>query len=232
MQEIIFDVIDSTNTYLKKNYQQYNHLTFVSATTQTDGRGRNGRSWYSSNNNLTFSFLLKENLEHYKELSVLTAYTIIKVLENYNISNLSIKWPNDIYVNDSKICGILLEAVSTNSLQCLVIGVGLNVNQIDFDEDYLHTPTSMALELHQTINLNELKEKIYYSLNEMVDNLEYDYYPLVSKYDYLKNKECYAIINNQKEKIKVIGIDQDYSLKINFNNNIQNIETDEISFHM
>ena len=137
MNKIHFKEIDSTNTWLKENYRTLEDMTSVSARLQTAGRGRRGRSWESQEGNLYLSLLLKDEkcLRHVDAISTVSAYLILKVLEGYGIKDLGIKWPNDIYVKDEKICGILLESVSTDRLECLIIGIGLNVNQKEFSGD-------------------------------------------------------------------------------------------------
>ena len=229
--------IDSTNTYLKENYEKLDNYTFVSTDEQTNGRGRNSRVWKSENGkNLLFSLLILDRklIEDFKEISILSAYSIIQVLEKLGINNLSIKWPNDIYYKDKKICGILLEAVTKSKMECLIVGVGLNVNQKEFNDEYLTTPTSIMNVTNKEIDINQLKEDIY---NQLINNLEAkknnkDFYEEISKYDYLKNKEAYALIENNKTRIKVIGINKDYSLNIEYENKVQDIESGEISFHI
>ena len=237
MNKIHLSSIDSTNTYLKENYEKLDNYTFVSTDEQTNGRGRNSRVWKSENGkNLLFSLLIldKKLIEDFKEISILSAYSIIQVLEKLGINNLSIKWPNDIYYKDKKICGILLEAVTKSKMECLIVGVGLNVNQKEFNDEYLTTPTSIMNVTNKEIDINQLKEDIY---NQLINNLEAkknnkDFYEEISKYDYLKNKEAYALIENNKTRIKVIGINKDYSLNIEYENKVQDIETGEISFHI
>lgn len=236
MKQIHFAKIDSTNTYLKNNYNNLADLTFVSATTQSMGRGRNNRSWLDDGNNLLFSILIKDRqlLDSHRVLSILSAYSILKILETYKINNLSIKWPNDVYVNDNKICGILLESVSKNKVECLIIGVGLNVNQTVFEGDYLTDPISMKNILNEDIDIEELKNRVFdefiINLNKLKDN--YDFYEEISKYDYLKGKQVYSLIDNEKKLVRALGIDDDYSLKIMCEDETLNIEAGEISFHV
>ena len=237
MNKIHLSSIDSTNHYLKENYEKLDNYTFVSTDEQTNGRGRNSRVWKSENGkNLLFSLLIldKKLIEDFKEISILSAYSIIQVLEKLGINNLSIKWPNDIYYKDKKICGILLEAVTKSKMECLIVGVGLNVNQKEFNDEYLTIPTSIMNVTNKEIDINQLKEDIY---NQLINNLEAkknnkDFYEEISKYDYLKNKEAYALIDNKKTRIKVIGINKDYSLNIEYENINRNIESGEISFHI
>ena len=180
---------------------------------------------------VAFSMLIKNKklISNYSGLSVTSAYLILKILEGYGLKDLSIKWPNDVYVKDKKICGILLEAVSRQDIECLIIGIGLNVNQTEFEGDYLIEPTSIAKELERKIDLSELKNKIYDSL---LNDLNKDYYRQIKEYDYLKDKTAIAEISGESRSIRVIGIDEDYSLKIITDEKETNILSGEISFHL
>lgn len=232
MKELFFETIDSTNTYLKQNYENLDNFTFVRADLQTSGRGRSSRKWLSKKgDNLLFSLLIKDKelINKYKSLSINSAYLVLKILEEYGLKNLSLKWPNDIYVNGNKICGILLESVSKQEIECLIIGIGLNVNQKEFVGDYLIKPTSMINELNKDIDLIELKNKIF---NSLLNNLNKDYYTEIIKYDYLKNKTVNVVIHNENKTVKVLGINKDYSLKIVLDEEERDIYAGEISFHV
>lgn len=234
MKQIHFESVDSTNTYLKQNYKQLENFTFVSADIQTQGRGRNNRKWDSDNNNLLFSLLIKDKniLKKVNEVSIISAYIIIKVLQEYGIDDLSIKWPNDVYAGNKKICGILLESISTNELECLIVGVGVNVNQREFDLDY--NATSMNIINNTDIDISGLKMNVYSKFEGFLNSVSSgsDYYLEISKYDYLKNKEVYALINNEKKLVKVKGINSDYSLCVVSNESEYNLYSGEISFHI
>lgn len=234
MNKIYFESIDSTNNYLKNNYKNLENYTFVSAGFQTNGKGRNERTWKSENGeNLLFSLLLldKQLFEHYKELSIVTAYSIIKELEKLGIKNLKIKWPNDIYVNDKKICGILLESVSTNEIDCLIVGVGLNVNQNSFNDEYRIEPTSIIKEINRKTDVNVFKENIYKALNNNIEAIKCgkDFYSLIKEYDYLTDKLATCEIKNNSKEVKIIGIQRDYSLLVNDNNKFINLFSGEVN---
>ena len=234
MNSIHFETIDSTNTYLKQNYKNLNNFTFVSADFQSAGRGRNNRNWKSEKGeNLLFSLLIKDEslIKEFKSLSIISALSVIEAI---NIDNLSIKWPNDIYYKDNKLVGILLEAVSSDKLDCLIIGIGINVNQKEFIGDYKRQPISLYRILNKEVDINSLKEKVYtrieHNFNLVKDN--YDFYDLITKLDYLKDKEVCAEINNKISDIKVLGINKDYSLKVQTDNDILDLESGEITFHI
>ena len=234
MKTIHFETIDSTNTYLKENYEKLDNFTFVSADFQSAGRGRNNRNWKSEKGeNLLFSLLIKDKalIDKFSSLSVISAFSIIKAL---NLEHLSIKWPNDIYYKDSKLCGILLEAVTRNEIECLIIGIGLNVNQREFVGEYKRTPTSLYQITNQTQDMRLLKDKIfnqiYYDFMKVKEG--YDFYNDIKEYDYLKDREVYAEINNEVKQIKVLGIDSDYSLKVLQDNKTYNLSSGEVTFHL
>lgn len=234
MKTIHFETIDSTNTYLKENYEKLDNFTFVSADFQSAGRGRNNRNWKSENGeNLLFSLLIKDKalIDKFSSLSVISAFSIIKAL---NLEHLSIKWPNDIYYKDSKLCGILLEAVTKNEIECLIIGIGLNVNQREFVGEYKRTPTSLYQITNQTQDMRLLKDKIFNQIytDFMKVKEGYDFYNDIKEYDYLKDRKVYAEINNEVQQIKVVGIDTDYSLKVLKDNKIYNLSSGEITFHL
>ena len=232
MKELFFESIDSTNTYLKDHYEKLEDLTFVRADLQTAGKGRNGRKWLANmGENLTFSLLIKnrELIDRFKELSVNSAYLVLKTLERYGLKDLSIKWPNDVYVKGKKICGILLEAVSRQEIECLIIGIGINVNQMEFEGEYLVEPTSMKKELDRQIDLMKLKDTLFESL---CNELGHDHYEQIRKYDYLKGKTVSGEINKEIKTITVIGIDEDYSLKVSVDGRETGLQSGEVSFHI
>ena len=234
MKTIHFETIDSTNTYLKENYEDLDNFTFVSADFQSAGRGRNNRNWKSEKGeNLLFSLLIKDKalIDKFSSLSVISAFSMIKAL---NLEHLSIKWPNDIYYKDSKLCGILLEAVTRNEIECLIIGIGLNVNQREFVGEYKRTPTSLYQITKQAQDMKIIKDKIFNQLyNDFMKVKEgYDFYNDIKEYDYLKDRKVYAEINNEVKQIKVLGIDSDYSLKVLKDNKTYNLSSGEVTFHL
>ena len=110
------------------------------------------------------------------------AVEVSKLLERYNIKNVSIKWPNDVLVNDKKICGILLEGQLPNYL---VIGVGLNVNQKEFPDGLRRPATSIRNELNKDIDLEDLKEQLFPNLINNFNKLDRDeYLSYFSKHNY------------------------------------------------
>ena len=209
---IYFEEIDSTNKYLKDNYNLLDNFTFVSTSYQSNGKGRNDRVWLSNKgDNLMFSLLIKN--ERYVSkggfLSLIASYSVTRVLmEKYHLKNVLIKWPNDIYVNDKKICGILLEG---NIPHYIVIGVGLNVNQDLFKGNYRKTPTSIKLELGYQIDINILKEAVYDALFEDITT-EKDYISYFNDHNYLQDKKVKIRYDNNDITGVIVGVDEKYNL--------------------
>lgn len=140
-EPIILAETTSTNTYLATLCQKEvcAELTTVYSSFQSAGRGQRGNSWESeAGKNLLFSFVVYPDfLEAHRQfyLSQVTALALHDVLSTYT-EGISIKWPNDIYWKDKKICGMLIENdLSGHNLYCSIIGIGINLNQTVFRGD-------------------------------------------------------------------------------------------------
>lgn len=215
MEIINFDSVDSTNKYIKENHDSLEDLTFVNALFQSNGKGREDRVWNSDKNlNLLFSFLIKDKniIKKYKSLSIGTATLIARFLEIKGIKNVMVKWPNDVYVNNKKICGILLEGEMP---KYLVVGVGLNVNQTEFKGDFRVPPTSMKNELKNDFDLNKLKDELFSFLTKHIKQINFEGKTLrfYSKHDYLLGKN--VEINKVKGFVK--GITKDFEIIVGNN---------------
>ena len=155
------DVIDSTNSEARRVLPYIDNLSVIAAERQTAGRGQGDHKWHSmAGVNLTFTAVFKFHhpAEHDTEekraaqLDVKDALYITQIvtlalrlyLDSHGVK-ARIKWPNDIYVGDKKICGILIENVlSGSNVDSSIVGIGLNINQTDFPAD-LPNPISLAI---------------------------------------------------------------------------------------
>ena len=237
-RKLHFKSINSTTTFLKCSRHLYRNFTFVSADFQTDGHGRFNRTWHSNKGeNLLFSLLVndKQLIEKYSALSVCCAVSVFKSLKNIGLNDLSIKWPNDVYANGKKICGILLEGCSTNGeITDIIIGIGINVNQTQFNGEYKAQPTSIALEMGKKINLSKLKRKVYAQIKNDLMALKKgnDYLAIARENNFLKGKSVYAEINGQISPITVVDIADDNSLICEHNGQTTSLFSGEITFHI
>lgn len=224
-----FEEIDSTNSYLKNTYALLDNFTFVSTDYQNKGKGRNDRIWESNKgSNLMFSFLIKDpkliNISTW--LSLMSAVEVARLLENYKIKNVFIKWPNDVLVNDKKICGILLEGQLPNYV---VIGIGLNVNQKDFPSNLRRPATSIINELNKEIDLEELKDKLFPNIVNHFINFDKDnYLSYFKEHNYLLSKRVKVSINQQIFIGEVIGIDDNFNIQIVCNDMLLHVDSGEL----
>ena len=131
---IHFDKLDSTNDYLKENYQKLVNNTVISTSFQEKGKGRLGRIWQNKpNKDLALSILIKNNFLDFNEYSLIAGASVYLTLKELGI-NSKIKWPNDILINDKKVSGILCEAISYNqNIECVIVGIGININSTGFN---------------------------------------------------------------------------------------------------
>ncbi|WP_341752217.1 biotin--[acetyl-CoA-carboxylase] ligase [Candidatus Tisiphia endosymbiont of Piscicola geometra] len=132
---LIFDEIDSTSSEairMAKDCPDKNYV--ILAKNQTKSRGRNSRIWHSSLGNLHVSILLnhKINLSYIPQLSFVMAIVVYKTINSLSArseNSIKLKWPNDILINDKKVSGILLESISINNNNYLIIGIGINIKK-------------------------------------------------------------------------------------------------------
>lgn len=181
MHIVKLNAIDSTNSFLKDmmSKQDVADYTVVVAEYQTNGRGQMGASWVSGKGkNLTFS-LFKDLSIHDVEfpfyISMAISLAILKALKSLNIPDLHIKWPNDILSANKKICGILIENVIKNKLNSTIIGIGINVNQTEFQDlpmaSSLKNVTGVSYDLDEIL-LHIIKYTKEYSM--LLQKGEYD----------------------------------------------------------
>src|SRR5688572_21618318 len=158
----------STNDEVSRLIQNSNALegTVVIAGNQTSGRGQRGNTWFSEpGKNLTFSILIKPSFLTVKNqfyLNMAFSLGLFDYLTKALGTGVKVKWPNDIYVNGKKICGILIENhIQAQHIQHSIVGIGLNVNQ---RQHLVPTATSMNLENWKDYNLEEVLPKLLESL--------------------------------------------------------------------
>ena len=188
MQLIKLDAIDSTNDFLKSlsGSQIVENFTVVTAEDQTKGKGQMGAKWVSeTGKNLIMSILIKDlllDIYQIYNLNVAVSLGVISALEKFDIPNLSIKWPNDIMSASKKIGGILIEnSIKTNGEIISIVGLGLNVNQINFED----LPKASSLAVITKTNFDKeailfeivenIKRNVSQLMNQQSDGLWMDY---------------------------------------------------------
>lgn len=155
---IWLDVAESSNDEARKAIDSLDNLSVIAVRCQTKGRGQRTNTWETApGQNLTFSIVLKDLVILPSEqiaISQITALSVVDFLRMHGIES-NIKLPNDIYVGNKKICGILIEnSICSNRLRWSIVGIGINVNQTTFPSS-LPNPTSILLECDRTkLDLN------------------------------------------------------------------------------
>ena len=158
---VFYEETGSTNVEAKMLADQGAvHGTLVVADSQSGGKGRRGRRWHSpKGSSIAMSLILKPELEPEKAsmLTLIQAMAVTKALGDIGGISPQIKWPNDILVNEKKVCGILTEMnLDKTKISSIIIGCGINVNQDDFPENIADIATSLKTEMGQSINRAEL----------------------------------------------------------------------------
>jgi BirA family biotin operon repressor/biotin-[acetyl-CoA-carboxylase] ligase len=161
--------LPSTNTFLKERLAVEGNLPsgkVIAAREQTQGRGRREREWLSSTGeNLTFSILLRGSYDRRKlpSASMAAAMAVAEQLEAEGLKPV-LKWPNDVLVNDKKICGILSEGIADG----VIVGIGLNVNMQN--AEHIDQPaTSVLIETGKRRDIDELLRKLLKHLSVRLD---------------------------------------------------------------
>lgn len=177
MHIIKLDATPSTNQYLKQIVleREMEDYTMVTTNNQTNGRGQMGAGWITQEGkNLTVSILKKfEALKASEQvyLNCAVSLALYDTLMMLSVPELKVKWPNDIMSGNKKLCGILIENIlQGNFISKSVIGIGLNVNQLDFGD--LKNATSIRLLLGKTIDLDALTNQIVICLKKRLNILE------------------------------------------------------------
>ncbi|MBQ9200372.1 MAG: biotin--[Lachnospiraceae bacterium] len=208
---IVYDETDSTNNRAK-DFGKNGCVegTLVVSDCQTAGRGRIGRSFSSpSGEGIYMSLLLKPDIDEslISQITLLSALAISRALiNNYGIKT-GIKWPNDLLINEKKITGILTEKCE----DFIVIGIGINVNNKEFDENIAQIASSLYLETGMEFEREILIEKILAEFNDLY-------------YSFLTEQNLKSIITEYNERL--ISYDRDiyiipYEMTGKLNNSYQ-----------
>ena len=232
-----FETIDSTNDYAKKIGNELRDGSVIISEEQTKGKGRLGRVWESkAGEGIWMSIILKPNIIPNKApfITLIAGASIVKAL---NISGVDakIKWPNDITINNKKLSGILTElSAEIERVNYIVVGIGMNVKDTDFEEELQDKATSLYKENYNVSRVDIVKEilcqfeKLYLDYIEKDDKKEV--LDICRQYSAIINKEIYVIKNDQKELVDCIGINEEGNLIIkNKDGNLEEIMSGEVS---
>jgi len=210
----IHQSIDSTNIRCRElAISDYPEGTLVIAEEQLKGRGRMGRTWLSPpEKGIWMSLLLRPKM-HPKDAPVLTtiaALAVKRAIVEITGLMVKIKWPNDIIIQNKKVCGILTEIhADLDIIHYVIIGIGINVNmeEAELPEDIAHTATSILIEMGNKVDRRLLIQKIMKEIEDIYDAYieNHDLNPILDEC-----RSCSATIGS---RVKVVGIDREFEGK-------------------
>ncbi len=215
------------------------NFTVIVAKKQTKGRGQMGTSWLSeANKNLLCSVFVRFNsfpTTHKVLVNYAVSIAIVNVLNSYKIPKVTIKWPNDILSSNKKLCGILVENVmQKDEIKSSIIGVGLNVNQLNFPTNF--NATSLLKETQTEVDLDELLNKLITELKIQISYIT-NASTNVLKKNYLKNlhkKNTPAMFKDSEGVLfmgKIVGVSPVGKLQVELeNDSIKEFGIKEVSF--
>lgn len=238
---IHYDLIDSTNLKAKElSKDNCPHGTLIVAEEQNGGNGRFKRAWNSPAGGLWFTLVLRPHIptSEAPKITQIAAACIYKTFNKFNIAT-KIKWPNDIYLNGKKLCGILGEMnCDMDSINYLVIGIGMNLN-LDIsvlDKDVQQTATSLRYEYNKDFDRNAI-------LAEFLNCFEIEYEKFSNNLDLKETieicrdnsniwgKQAKLITYNKEEIVTCISLSDEGDLIIeDSHGNKKTVLSGEISF--
>lgn len=237
---IDLETIDSTNDYAKKLLKEgtVKEGTVILADFQTKGKGQKDGYWESDKGkNITLSIIINPTfLEAQRQfyLSMSISIGIVEFLSQLSLKP-KIKWPNDIYIHNRKVGGILIEnAVRNNIIANSIIGIGININQPEFIGN-TPNPTSVFLELNKTFDIKDSYRSLMIYINKWINYLYTRRYTKIKsayiKYLYLKNKKTSFTDKDGKFKGRIINVEENGMILIKTNTNeIKKYNFKEVSF--
>ncbi len=232
------DSVDSTSSYLRRFLDSGNTSKAVAiAKTQTGGRGRSGKSFYSPDGGGLYMSVLIHPGVSFDKVSSLTSRVCVAVcrcIENVCGISTDIKWVNDLYLNGRKVCGILCEAINDYGrgvTKSVIIGVGINLSTSAFPEDIKETAGSLNVsdEYRDKLASELAKALLQLKFGELTQS-ELDYYRRKSL---VLGKRIIYTFNGQKNTAEAVAIDSSGGLVVkNDNGNTVTLTSGEISVRL
>lgn len=224
IQRIRFEEIDSTNDYAKLRRGEGKDL-LVTAAVQTGGKGTKGRSFSSKEGGVYLSKLV-----FYEEFPAKDAFLVMagaavavcRTLEFFGLSPV-IKWANDVYVSDKKICGILIENVfSGNQISSSLVGIGVNVYN-PLPQELSGIATTMEVETGKRFSVEEVTEKLIEELEKGADITEY-----IARVGYM-GKKATLLMGEETKTGKLLSVDEKGGLLAEIDGEVRRLTAAEVS---
>ncbi len=212
-----FDELDSTNDYLRRNHKSHEEFDVISARTQTHGKARRQNDWVSMDGMALFSFFLKERdnweIEDYLKLPLIAGIAVIKGLRKIENLEYKFKWTNDVYVENMKLCGILIEKTE----DVYITGIGINVNNM-LPENLKSKAISLTQIRNKKYEIDKVIKNIVLEFQTLCENLENGFWKDILKeinqINYLKGKKIELKFGNEVISGVAQNIDENGELQI------------------
>ena len=230
---IRLESVDSTNNYIANLLKEgiLENGTVILADEQFAGRGQRNAEWHTKpGENLTFSFFLDSvnlSVNNQFYLTCIVSLSLVQLLDKFGLK-AKIKWPNDIFIHQKKIAGVLIEnQLSSMSIKSSIIGIGLNVNQIEFDglnaTSILKETDSRKMPMDVLYSFIEVFNSNWVNLSEgKLSGIKSEYLSYLYQFNELKEYEdkngvfegkITDVLNSGHLMIDRDGIQQTYELK-------------------
>jgi len=240
----VFDTLPSTSAYLSELAQSDANRVAAAASPhicvadwQTNGSGRRGKTWTTDRGNITFSMLVALRLKpaELMGLSLVTGLAVAEVLNRLDGVSVQLKWPNDILVDDAKLCGVLTELVPANHSGFTSVVTGIGINYV--------TPNNTVSNDYRATALQEICEnaparaeligQVSVSVLQAYDLFESQGWAVFAErwnaLDYLKGKQVNVLNGTQQSLVVAKGVDHTGALLVESDGETSTVYSGEVS---
>lgn len=224
-----FDSVNSTNTVAIELSEEHDRDMLIAAATQTDGRGRQGKSFFSPSGGVYFSLVTHPKCELIDAVNITSAAAVFvaKAIEELTALSPKIKWVNDIYIDGKKVCGILCQSVfNGGKLDRVVIGIGINVKSQNFPKEISSVAGSLDADIDANILVAKISEKIFDFCRNPHNKSYLDYY---KKNSGVIGKKIIFYENGTEHFGNAVGIDDNAALIVEENGITKKLSGGEIT---
>ncbi|MDH3354298.1 MAG: biotin--[acetyl-CoA-carboxylase] ligase [Chromatiales bacterium] len=234
----IHQYIDSTNEHLVTTFNDQNLPAICLAEYQLKGHGRRGTHWHSTYGkdfNCSIAWPILSGQRVTGVMSLVIALSLVNVLEDLGLSNVEVKWPNDLFVGGRKIAGILIEQVFNSTMLTLIVGVGLNLfklpsrDNMSGNREFIATSVEEELgTLERNMIAIKLIDAIFAALSEIPEQLDTPMMLAWKRHDYLRDKNITIKQKNISQGLYQ-GIDSSGHLLLNIDGKVLKFSSGHIT---
>lgn len=238
----IFEEIESTNQYLLENLEVADkHGNVVLAEYQSHGRGRRGSSWVSpfgSGLSLSTRWHFEQPVDSLTCLSLAVGSAVIRVLKKIGFEGVGLKWPNDIFFQNRKLGGLLIEIRGETAGPCdVVIGLGLNIAfpsdfEADISQPWIDLASIKDSVPSRNVIVAEMISEFMLLLDAYTESKAEHIIKEWQEYDCMRGKQAKLILPDENITGQIVGIDNDGALLMSVNNNVRKFTAGEISLRV